>query len=540
MLAFPRMPEWEVDELAGSYFSFLARENSVSSRFSFLRWLGFERNYCNAQIMDIGELTPTWIALADKLEIGLDTMIRQLSTKPYWACFYKQDHLAAPELRALTKLPVDMELLLSVSHTRLQLRICTECLATDCQSTRGGAILRRSHQLPGSLVCHTHGVTLIHRCPGCGNLLVPRLGFVDVALKCESCGRDLRTHREQSLDGSSSFLDLARFEHECLCSTAVPRPTSEVAAFITKVLQERGVSALELLAANFGVEMNSWRRSLGPEVPKRLNLWRETMPTLCACLVALGFTHESAQKAIGHSIPQDSTASEQIGRIKSISQARKIILARIRSGENVTWSSLRGGSQNLFWFFVLNDQAWLEKKVGRRSGSMLRIPSVAEDRQGILGSYSDHQRWEAYARASCRDLEWLDSELSHRKEERSKERTLDRDAGLRASTGEAMTAWYAKPGRPIKFTLERAAASVGTNMANIQSLNRRDPQPRDTLFESTNHYRRRLLMWTMDELAQQDALVTPNRLLRLARVAVGPMERFWAASIVHLFGPKEP
>src|SRR5688572_18645742 len=112
MLAFPRMPEWEVDELAGSYFSFLARENAVPSRFAFLRWLGFERTYCNAQIMDISDLTSTWIALADKLEIGLDTMIRQLSTKPYWACFYKQDHLPVPELEAVRKMPVDTELLL--------------------------------------------------------------------------------------------------------------------------------------------------------------------------------------------------------------------------------------------------------------------------------------------------------------------------------------------------------------------------------------------------------------------------------------------
>ncbi|SCK42643.1 hypothetical protein VAR608DRAFT_4089 [Variovorax sp. HW608] len=75
MLPFPSMVEWDADELAGNYFSRLAGENGVSSKYAFLRWLGFSRNLCHGQIMDIVNLSPTWIALAEKLEISLDDIL---------------------------------------------------------------------------------------------------------------------------------------------------------------------------------------------------------------------------------------------------------------------------------------------------------------------------------------------------------------------------------------------------------------------------------------------------------------------------------
>lgn len=537
MLAFPRMPEWDEDEIAGSYFSYLARENAIPSRFAFLRWLGFERNYCNAQVMDISDLTSTWIGLAEKLEIGLDVMIRQLSTKPYWACFYREPRLPESELKILRGLPAELELLLAISHPRLQLRVCTKCLASEYSSARGGAILHRSHQLPGTFYCHKHGMKLIDRCPGCGLPLALRGGFVDVPLICISCGYDLRTHQEQPDARRSAFLKLARFEHECLCSEWNWKPASEVASFIEKTCRERDMRVVELLDAHFGSEINTWRRTGRTTMPERIYLRREGMPTLCACLVALGFTHESAQQALRESKPEPPKTSAVVNGVGSIAQARRIVLSKIRSGERVTWGSLQRGSQHLFWLLVLRDRAWLDKKLGPRLRKELPIPSVEEDRQAMFGSYSDHQRWEAYGRASCRDREWLQEELSRRREQQSRRRTLARDARLRSSLRKAMIEWFGRPGRPAKFTLARAAAATGTGVVNIQSLNRRDPQPRDTLYESTGHYRLRAMMWTMRELAEESALITPKRLLRLSRVAVGPMERFWAASIFYLLGP---
>ncbi|MDM0081695.1 hypothetical protein QTI17_13945 [Variovorax sp. J31P179] len=261
------------------------------------------------------------------------------------------------------------------------------------------------------------------------------------------------------------------------------------------------------------------------------------MPTLCACLVALGFTHESAQKAINQSAPETLAPSKATGRIESISQARNIVLAKIRSGGRVTWTSLQHGSRYLFWFLLLADRAWIEGKLGPRPRAGRRVPSVRKDRKEILSSSSEERRRAASARASYRDREWLQAILANRRDEQSKQRPLARDAVLRASISKAMTELFARSGRPIKFTIQRAAAAVGMNRNSIRTLNRRDPQPRDTLFESPSHYRLRVLLWMMNELAQLERHVMPNRLLKKARVNAGPTERFWAASIVYLFGP---
>jgi len=538
MLAFPWMPEWDTDEIAGSYLSRMAKENGVASRVRFLRWLGFATNLSETQIMDVSELTPAWIALADKLEIGLNDMIRQLSTKPYWACFYRQNRrLPDSEVKILSRLPMAPELLLAMSHTRLQLRVCCECLVKDHESHTGVPILRRSHQLPGSLVCHIHGAKLLTACPGCGKVLVPRLNLVDLPPRCEGCGYDLTSHRDLRMDDLSPLLKLARFEHECLHSNFAPRPASDVAAFVTMVCHERRLRTIELLREDFGTQIGSWRRPTDTADSSRMDLREATMPTMCACLVALGFTHESAQKAIRNFAPEMPAVRKAIGSIESTSQARRIVLAKIRSGERVTWTSLQHGSRYLFWFFVLVDLAWLERKLGPRLRAGRRVPSVRKDREAILGCYSENQRRSATARANYRDREWLEATLANRREEQSRQRPFDRDAALRASINRAMTDLFARPGRPIKFTIQQAASAVGMTRATIRKLNRRDPQPRDTLFESTGHYRRRVLLWTMDELTRSDALVTPSRLLTMANVSVGTMERFWAASIVYLFGP---
>ncbi|MBT2321901.1 TniQ family protein [Variovorax paradoxus] len=529
MLAFPSMPEWETDELAGNYFSRIARENGVRFRHTFMSWLGFKKNNCGAQIMDISDLTPSWVQLAEKLGIGLDDMVGQLSTKPYWVRFYR---LPSSEIEAPSPLPAAQALLFAMSHTLLQLRICPACLADDYKTPKCIPILRRSHQLPGSLVCHMHGVVLLNRCPGCDKVLVPRMELVHLPLRCESCGYDLGSHVGTRPGDLSPFIHLARFEHECLNSHFAPRPASEVAGFIAHTCQVREIRPIDLLRKKFGPLMNSWRRS--STLPDQIHLSRENMPTLCACLVALGFTYEAADKAIGQSDPRTDATRKKNAQIKSTSQARRIVLAKMRSGERVTWKSLQQGSRYLFWFFVLVDLRWLEGKIGSRPRAELRVPSVTEDRETLCNSVSNH-RDEACARASYRDREWLEAMRSDRHKEISEQRTLARDAALRTSIGSAMAGWFARPGRPIKFTLEHAAAAVGMMRGRVLALNRREPQGTDILFESIRHFHLRVLLWAMNELTKQEKVVTPSRLLSLARVGFGTMEYFWAASIVYLF-----
>ncbi|WP_157731057.1 hypothetical protein [Variovorax sp. HW608] len=262
------------------------------------------------------------------------------------------------------------------------------------------------------------------------------------------------------------------------------------------------------------------------------------MPTLCACLVALGFTHDSVQQAISH-FETDSNACEKAPyKIESVSQARKIVLAMSRAGERVCWYRLKVKSRYLFWFLVLNDRVWLERRLAPRRRE-LKIPAVSEDREAILTGSSEHQRRQAYARAYYRDREWMLAAVSGRRSSGQRRQiTVARDAALRDSIMKAMAAWFAKPGRPIKFTLERAAASVGVIQSRILNLISRNPQGQGRLYESTTHYRLRVLSWLMREKAQQGVPVTPGQLYKQAGVAPSwTMRHFWAASIVYLFGP---
>ncbi|MDR6861442.1 TniQ family protein [Variovorax guangxiensis] len=541
MYPFPRMLEWETDEIAGSYFSRIAYENAVLSKYWFLKWLGISRNLRAAQIMDISELRPTWIGLSEKLEISLDDLIQWLSTKPYWACFYIQRQLSRRDLEALSRLPIRLDVVLAVSHPRLHLRICPTCLLQDLGGAAGVPIARRSHQLPGSLVCHKHGVRLIHKCPGCDRVLIPRANLLRVTSQCENCGFDLTQHSEPPLSCLSPIRKLAVFEHDCLYSSYAPRPAREIVAFIRRVCRERNTDLAKVVLRMFGPILSTWHRSTANPAPSRLFLDQETMPTLCACLVALGFSHESAQQAIVQLGPISNAPERSLHKIESISQAREIVSGMIPSTKRrrLSWHRMHRRSRFLFWFLVLKDRAWLERQLAPRQRSVLRIPCVSEDRQVILGSGSYDQRREACARAYYRDREWMHDSRRNRKVDRGKQLTAARDAELTNSIRTAMADWFAKPGRPVKFTLERAAALVGVNESKILNLNRRAPQTRDTLYESTTHYRLRVLLWLMKQKTAQGVLLTPGQLFKQARVApTWERRHFWAATVVYLFGPK--
>lgn len=267
---------------------------------------------------------------------------------------------------------------------------------------------------------------------------------------------------------------------------------------------------------------------------------QETTPTLCACPVALGFSHESAQQAISQLGPDSNATERSLYKIESTSQAREIVRAMNRSTKRrLSWHRLHRRSRFLFWFLVLNDRPWLERHLAPRQRSVLRIPSVSEDRQVITAGGSEHQRRGAHARAYYRDREWMQDSLRNRKMGRGKQLTAARDAALSDSTKKAMADWFARSGRPVKFTLERAAASVGANESKILNLNRRAPQARDILYESTTHYRLRVLLWLMKQKTAQGVLLTSGQLIKQARVASTWQGRhFWAATVVYLFAPR--
>lgn len=200
MLALPQSTEWRPDELIGSVLTEVVDANALGSKHVLLKWLGLTRAQRNSQFMDINVLTASWVEMADKLGIDLKDLVETLSTKPYWACFHTRRRMSTAKFANadVAHLRVPESVLIEHSRTRSELQVCPDCLREDGFPV-GPPYVHRSHQLPGTFVCHKHRKALFTRCPGCGRILVPYLDLVRISARCE-CGCDLTCWRRPKFD----------------------------------------------------------------------------------------------------------------------------------------------------------------------------------------------------------------------------------------------------------------------------------------------------------------------------------------------------
>ncbi|WP_076997809.1 TniQ family protein [Variovorax sp. KK3] len=525
------MPERYPDELVGSFLTRFIDANALGSKYALLKWLDLPSISYGWQFMDISVLTPIWISLAERLEIGLSDLICELSTKPYWACFQAKRRRAPSVESALGnlegKLPFSPDFLRSPSHTRLELQFCAQCARQDLRSI-GVPSLRRSHQLPGTFVCHEHALQLIHRCPNCATVLAPRSDLVRISLTCPVCGCDLGDPTADVVGRSTPIFRLAVFEHDCLHSAEAPRQASEVAGFVRNFCRESNINMNAVTMEAFGSAFNSWRRESfgGTAHATRIDL--QGMPTLCACLVALGFTHHSLHAAIANSAPTVEPTTRRVIRPKSASEARKELLALVTGGQKLNWCILRTRHSSIYWCLVLNDFAWLEKQLGFcRVG--LTIPPVRQDRRAAFYAKKQKQS-DARTRLLYRDPGWLAEALKSS----SNERLANRDDHLVCLIQKAKANWFARSGRPERFSQERAAEVVGLKLHRLRLLNQRLPLgPESPLWESSTHYRLRVLRWTFERFSNCGTLLSSSQLLREANLRNTPDLRSLAARIMH-------
>lgn len=532
MLPVPRLPTKVNDELIGGFLTRICVDNALDSKHVLLKWLGFSRSERNNQFMDIAIVTPTWLELADKLEITHRDLITEMSTKPYWASFYVQAG-DGPEClkRELQDVGVPVDALLSRSRVRSQLQICTTCLRHDCNRAPWVPILRRSHQLLGTSVCHVHRAPLISRCPKCDVVLIAASRLALTSPYCHSCGFDLRKFEPRLITKLNPIYKLALFEHQCLVSSALQRPINQAQTLIRRTCEERELSlaALTALARNrLGEVITNWvsSRVAQAETP---TVQLKSAPSICGLLVTLGFDQETVRPALDRCEPVQAVIYKPPPQPEDVISARTALLDEIRTNGSMAWNILRRKSRYIYWLLVLEDRPWLEEQLGpSRSGT--QVPSINEDRVTILSPRPRGVQIEAKTRAYYRDRSWLDETLSALVEERAAKATVD----LVARVTTAKLLWFAKPGRPLKFTTRNAAAAAGMSLAGLHFFSKRARLPGDALWESTRHYRLRLLLWALPSFDARS--ISPNKLADAAGLETIPQNRFWAATVIYLFG----
>lgn len=560
MLPFPQMPAWRPDEIIGSVLANIIECSALGSKHALLDWLGFEGALHNRQYMDICTLLPRWVHLARQLQIDLEQMIRSLTTVPYWACFYKdtpprrvkgrpgsdaaeateasQGCFTGKEASIASNLSLPVEALFTRRSTLVEMRICPDCLRAE--SAAGSApYLHRSHQLPATRVCHRHRARLICRCPSCGAVLADSLDLVSIASRCR-CGHSFGNGTAH-VSKRSAIYKLAVLEHECLHSAFPPRGASDVISFIRGACRERNVQLMSLARDTFGQDVQPWTRADNAVTrdPRGLHLAQHGMPSICTALVALDYEFATIQAELGRptSFRNANRAKSRLFRPQTTKEARTELLALKASGEEISWGRLHSRSRFVFWWLFLEDKSWLMAQRGPLTTAVSKVPTVAQDRSTLLRlDLPLNRRLDADARAYCRDKDWLDG-LAAKRDACLVRRTKARDAMRIRRITAAIEAHYKKLGRPKKFTIRDAAHAAGLCPGSMLDLHRKSAGPYEHLWESTTHFRCRLLRWGLDRMVQRGKSPTPNLLLVEAGLSNLKICRFYAASVIHLFAP---
>lgn len=528
------MQEREYDELVGGWLTRLVVDNGLDSKRVLLKWLGYSSSDRNRHWMDVNILTPTWLGLAAGLGISTEELICDLSTKPYFGRFCIPSDQHPPE--GDFDVPGVPLVALSRTYLRYQLQICSHCLREDCERSPYVPILRRSHQLPGTCVCHIHMVPLLDRCPTCDSVLISSLDLALSSPYCRSCGYDLRQNQAVPLSEALPICKLALFEHLCLTSRCQPKSIEQVAALIRNIGKERDLRLVDIrsmVLEQFGGFANSWVSSrFTGKAPVRIEAL--SMATICAHLVVLGFDFESACAAIDRIEPPKSITGHRHSRPDDVIEAQAAVLDLISTQSQVNWTFVRRRSPYAYWLLLLKDRRWLVEKLGpSRAG--LHVPSIADDREQIL-SAQDSGQHDARIRARYRDGAWLEEALAGMLMQRASRR-VRREAELAdtlvSTVEEAKKRWFAKPGRPIKFTTRHAAAAASLSWGGMSQTCRRVGLPMGLLWESPAAYRLRLLRWARSTVGTQ--LTTPSTLLVKAGLAFTPLNKVLAASVIYLF-----
>lgn len=213
-------PSLQPDEFDRGHLGRLKRWNAFRDKTETLnalsRWSGEERNYRD------GERTGTPALLSLLTETPLEQFISEHTTLPW-------RRVISPHKTHIEHGGDESQSVIAMSGFRLardHAYLCPHCVAED-EARLGFSYWRRSHQLPGRLLCGTHGTPLL--------ALDDQWAFLNAPSECIKAARNLLPTREHQIDRHPL---VQRFHAIGMALAARSQPIETIVA--RDVLKQRG------------------------------------------------------------------------------------------------------------------------------------------------------------------------------------------------------------------------------------------------------------------------------------------------------------
>ena len=522
------------DELFGSWLSRQVVFNSISSVQTLVMWLRLPFTNVTLLRYDGNGNTAFLDDLARVLRLSSDPLVQSTTTRPFWECFIPpdpdQESGTASENKAGGSAKDDPNRYVrSFRGNSYWLRFCPTCYRQDTDSY-GAPYIRRSHQLWGTHVCHEHGMRLIDTCSSCGTGIQSALRVGKIAADCVCGVPIIRSLNE--IPEAGFWARIARFEHECLIGSpgALRREAAGKVAvtFVRQLypIDERR-SLRQLITGTLGPEafdlLTKWpgARALGrPHRSPVISYKALNPPTIAALFAICNVDYAEAVASVLTRQPDKAIRrakrmlKDGKGLRLAIPDARRLLLPKSQGGQGLKPGHCRLRHKNYFWLLVLKDFDWLHTKFG--SSVVLRrlvVPTVEHDRAKIMeAGQSPENAREAIVRALIRDRNWLLTFRSVARRERREEERRQLQVRLLSELPKLFDAWKKMPGRPVQWTMARAAELSKVSPIMLRQMASKNSELRKLATEESETFKRRKLQWALAELVKHGKKINASEL----------------------------
>ena len=217
-------------------------------------------------------------------------------------------------------------------------------------------------------------------------------------------------------------------------------------------------------------------------------------------------------------------------RPDNVTEARRQIDLYLERLETPSWKRVRQGKTFAFWLLAVRDLEWLANRLGPKPGvtGLPAFPSVSEDRTtlerdadlALQNKLPGRISCEAAMRAYYRDRTWLDAQVLACEQERKEEEV----STLRELLQAASDRWRSRPGKPLRFSLQSAAAELGWTMMVLKRRMMVASLSTDQVIETTPEFQERLIRWAIDERLRRSKSLAPSMVCLEAGLAQRPKE----------------
>jgi len=428
VIRIPYTPTVYPDETIGSVLTRFIAYNGRSAWGKISRDIGATVN-SSAEHVRADHRVVDFIAMA--AGFTSDQAAKHLTTLPYYEAFNNarkrpfdlhssRNAKEANFIRTIGVLP---------THNRNGIRFCPHCIAEDI-AKYGESYVRRTQQLPTSLVCDGHGGWLQTNCPRCHIIIVPFGPMVlnPITPQCE-CGHDLRKTASEVPQNKLALKKLASFGGGVLHMESVKWDRKQLSHLLQQFLglppHHLSKTYQSHIANFYGISaprkrerlvINSYNSQVRLELNRFMTNFRAE--EFSAFFTSLGFTPDDL------TIAPESSASPKTAQVFSDASPEAIAcdadfaerafkhFRKENPGKSLRFFRMR--RPRLYWILRLKNPDTLN--LPRKT----HLPSLLSDRKNIESRFispddvsDDHKRRDGtLIRAQIRDACWLNKYLS--------------------------------------------------------------------------------------------------------------------------------